>query len=112
MAERTSIPVVDLSVFGVQGNAESRVESARALYKTCHDLGFVRIVGHRVEPRLLQEAFDWSKKLLNLYHDKKMIAPHPDGPIPHRDLFSFDSYHPARAEVTRLFSCGAREGVL
>ena len=90
MAEQQSIPVVDLSAFATGGSAVSRLESARALYNTCHDLGFVQIVGHGVEPELLTEAFDWSKKLYDLPHDEKMNAPHPDGPMPHRGSTSFD----------------------
>ena len=88
MAAQTSIPIVDLSTFGAQGNAESRSESARALHKACHELGFVQITGHGVEPGLLREAFDWSDKLFGLSHDEKMKAPHPDGPVPHRGLSS------------------------
>ncbi|CAD6585151.1 MAG: hypothetical protein ASARMPRED_002026 [Alectoria sarmentosa] len=84
MAEQKSIPIVDLSAFGAEGNTEARLESARALYQSCHDLGFVQILGHGVEPDLLREAFDWSEKLYSLSHDDKMKAPHPDGPVPHR----------------------------
>ena len=84
MAAQTPIPIIDLSAFGAECNTKSRSESARALYKACHDLGFVQIVGHGVEPELLQGAFDWSKRLFSLSHDDKMKAPHPDGPVPHR----------------------------
>lgn len=85
MAAQTSIPIVDLSAFGsAEGNTKSRSESARALYEACHALGFVQILGHGVEPELLREAFDWSKRLFSLSHDAKMKAPHPDGPVPHR----------------------------
>ena len=84
MAEQKSIPIVDLSSFGTEGSTESRLESARALYKTCHELGFVQISGHGIKPELLGEAFDWSRKLYSLSHDEKMKAPHPNGPTPHR----------------------------
>lgn len=84
MAQQKSIPIVDLSAFDAEGNPESRLKSAQALYKSCHDLGFVQILGHGVEPELLQEAFGWSKRMFGLTHDEKMKAPHPDGPVPHR----------------------------
>lgn len=112
MAEQKSIPIVDLSAFGTEGNTETRLESARALYQSCHDLGFVQILGHGVETELLREAFDWSEKLYSLSHDDKMKAPHPDGPVPHRGSSSFHYYHLLKAEVSRLFSSGAREGLL
>lgn len=112
MAEPNSIPIVDLSAFGTEGNTESRLESARALYKACHELGFVQILGHGVEPELLREAINWSKKLYSLSHDEKMKAPHPDGPVPHRGSSSLDWYHPLKAKVLRLFSSWAREGLL
>ena len=91
MAGQKSIPIVDLSSFATEGSTESRLESARALYKACHDLGFVQISGHGVKPELLEEAFDWSKKLYSLPHDEKMKAPHPNGPTPHRGSPFLDS---------------------
>ncbi len=93
MAEQNAIPTVDLSCFATEGNSKSRLESARALYNACHNFGFVQILGHGVEPEILREAFDWSKKLYSLSHDEKMKAPHPDGPIPHRGSSSFDCYN-------------------
>ena len=89
MAEQNPIPTVDLSAFTIESSTESRLESARALYKACHELGFVQIQGHGVEPELLREAFDWSKKLYSLPHAEKMKAPHPDGPMPHRGSSPF-----------------------
>lgn len=112
MVEQKSIPIVDLSAFGTEGETKSRSESARALYKACHDLGFVQILGHGIEPELLREAFDWSKKLYSLSHDEKMKAPHPDGPVPHRGSSSLHWYHHLKAKVSRLLSSGAREGLL
>ena len=112
MADQTPIPTVDLSAFAMESSTESRLESARALYKACHDLGFVRIQGHGVEPDLLREAFDWSTKLYSLPHGEKMKAPHPDGPMPHRGSSPFDCDYISRADFSRLFSSGAREGLL
>ena len=89
MAEQNPISIVDLSAFATESSTESRLESSRALYKACHELGFVQIQGHGVEPQLLQEAFDWSTKLYSLPHAEKMKAPHPDGPIPHRGFSPF-----------------------
>ncbi len=88
-AEQESIPVVDLSAFGVEANTGARLESAQALYRACHGFGFMQILGHGVGPEILREAFDWSKKLYRLSHDEKMQAPHPDGPVPHRGPSSF-----------------------
>lgn len=112
MAEENLIPVVDLSAFDTEGNTGSRLEPARALYKACHDLGFVQILGHGVEPELLREAFDWSKKLYSLPHDEKMKAPHPDGPMPHRGSSCCDWCYLLKAKISRLLPSGAREGVL
>ena len=86
MTGQKSIPIVDLSSFATEGSTDSRLESARALYETCHNLGFVQISGHGVKPELLEEAFDWSKKLYSLSLDEKMKAPHPNSPTPHRGL--------------------------
>ena len=86
MAEPKTIPLIDLSAFGNEDQNGLRLESAQALYKACHDLGFAQITGHGVEPALLQEAFEWSKKMFSLPHDVKMKAPHPDGSMPHRGV--------------------------
>lgn len=112
MVEQNSIPIVDLSAFAMKSSVEFRLESAQALYKACHDLGFVHIQGHGVVSELLREAFDWSAKLYSLPHGEKMKAPHPDGPMPHRGFPPFDSYHSPSAKILRLFSFGAREGLL
>ena len=112
MAEQPSIPILDLSAFGTEGHTESRSKSARALYKACHDVGFVQIIGHGIKQELLQEAFDWSKNLFSLSHDEKMKAPQPDCPVPHRGSSYIQCCHPPRAKVMRLFSSGARKGLL
>ena len=78
-----TIPVVDLSPFFTRG-AEHQQQTADQLAKACRDLGFVAITGHGVSSELLQEAFDWSRKLFELSHEEKMKAPHPASSIPHR----------------------------
>ncbi|MCJ1285324.1 hypothetical protein MMC26_004664 [Xylographa opegraphella] len=78
-----TIPVVDLSSF-LTGGPVHQQQAADQLAKACRDLGFVAITGHGVSNELLQEAFDWSRKLFELSHEEKMKAPHPASSIPHR----------------------------
>ena len=81
--EEPTIPVVDLSSFST-GEAEHQQQAADELANASRDLGFVVITGHGVSSELLQEAFDWSRKLFELSHEEKMKAPHPASSIPHR----------------------------
>ena len=62
MALPRTIFLVDHSAFGVEGNDGPCSEAARALYKASRDLGFVQVTGHKVDPALLQEAFEWLRK--------------------------------------------------
>ena len=113
MVEQALIPTVDLSAFATEDNLESRLASARALNDACHDLGFVQIQGHGIEPELLREAFDWSKKLYSLPHSEKMKAPHPDGPLPHRGSslpLTIITLHVLNS--SRVLTSGARESLL
>ncbi|KAL9118042.1 MAG: hypothetical protein Q9187_005415 [Circinaria calcarea] len=78
-----SIPIVDLSAF-LSNDDKQRQKIAQDLTEACHNLGFVYITGHGVSPELLDDAFQWSRKLFDLSHEDKMKAPHPPGPTPHR----------------------------
>jgi isopenicillin N synthase-like dioxygenase len=79
-----SIPMIDFSKWSTDSSAENRVAVAKQLAEACHNVGFVSIINHGVSPELLEEAFGWSKRLFDLKTDKKMLAPHPDGPTVHR----------------------------
>lgn len=63
---------------------EQRQSAATSLVEACHSLGFVAIRNIGIEDTLLQEAFDWSKKLFALSMEDKMKAPHPPSAMPHR----------------------------
>lgn len=81
--QQVSIPVVDFSAW-FSGSLRQRQDIAQDLAGACKSLGFVYIVGHGVPSELVQQAFDWSKKLYDLSHEDKMKAPHPPGSSPHR----------------------------
>ncbi|MCJ1399540.1 hypothetical protein MMC11_002742 [Xylographa trunciseda] len=81
--EEPTIPVVNLSPF-FAGEAEQQPQAADKLAEACQNLGFVVIIGHGISSELLNEAFDWSRKLFELSHDDKMKAPHPASSVPHR----------------------------
>ncbi|CAJ2502549.1 Uu.00g099430.m01.CDS01 [Anthostomella pinea] len=78
-----TIPVVDLESW-LQGSLEDRRRLATDLTGACRRVGFVYVVNHGVPDDLLEEAFGWSKKLFDLPHEMKMLAPHPSGPNVHR----------------------------
>jgi isopenicillin N synthase-like dioxygenase len=61
-----------------------RTKTGRALVDALHDLGFVKLIGHGVSQRDMDEALHWTKSLFDLPYEDKMKAPHPAGPMPHR----------------------------
>ena len=97
-----AIPIVDISAF-VAGSPKQQQQAADQLTEACRTLGFATITGHGVSPKILQEAFDWSKRLYDLPHEDKMRAPHPPGSMPHRGYS-----HPG---LEKVYSRKEREGI-
>ena len=79
-SQENSIPIVDLSAF-LSNDDKQRSKVAKELTEACHKLGFVYITGHGVSPELLDDAFQWSRKLFDLSHEDKMKAPHPQAQL-------------------------------
>ncbi|KAK7917265.1 hypothetical protein PG985_010873 [Apiospora marii] len=78
-----TIPIVDFQKWA-NGSVAERRQIAKELTEACRRVGFVYIVNHGVPDDLLQQSFDWTKRLFDLPQDKKMLAPHPPGPYVHR----------------------------
>ncbi|KAI9728083.1 MAG: hypothetical protein M1834_007799 [Cirrosporium novae-zelandiae] len=79
-----NLPIVDFTNWRANSSPEQRRSVADGLVAACRNVGFVYIINHGVSPELLEEAFNWSKKLFDLSKEDKMKAPHPDGPVVHR----------------------------
>lgn len=82
-AAASGIPVVDFAEWEL-ATAEEKSHIAARLIDACKTVGFVYIINHKIPAKTLAEAFEWSKKLFNLTHDDKMLAPHPNGSAVHR----------------------------
>ncbi|KAF2087332.1 Clavaminate synthase-like protein [Saccharata proteae CBS 121410] len=81
----STIPIIDFTPWTSSTSTPSdRLAVAERLTDACRNVGFVYIINHGVTEDLLTEAFAWSKKLFDLPHEKKMLAPHPEGPNVHR----------------------------
>ncbi|KAI8629971.1 hypothetical protein F5Y19DRAFT_430449 [Xylariaceae sp. FL1651] len=78
-----TISVVDFGAWP-SGSAADRKRIASELTEACRRVGFVYVVNHGVSADLLDEAFDWSRRLFDLPLEQKMLAPHPPGPTVHR----------------------------
>jgi isopenicillin N synthase-like dioxygenase len=79
-----NLPIIDFANWKADSSLEERYEIGRNLADACHNVGFVYIINHGISPKLLEEAFAWSKRLFDLKLEEKMLAPHPDGPAVHR----------------------------
>jgi isopenicillin N synthase-like dioxygenase len=82
--DTVSIPVIDFAKWNSGSTPEQRLAVAKDLSDACHNIGFVFIINHGVSPELLEQAFEWSKRLFDLKTEEKMLAPHPDGHAVHR----------------------------
>ena len=80
----SQIPVVDFAKWSNANDSAKRLTLAQSLVSACQRVGFVYIVNHGLNQRLLDDAFDTSKRLFALSHEDKMRAPHPNGPAVHR----------------------------
>ncbi|KAI9670003.1 MAG: hypothetical protein M1831_007039 [Alyxoria varia] len=83
-SQSSSIPVIDLSAFTRNGSTAERLKAGKALCDACHRLGFANIAGHGLPDALVEEGFQWSRRLFDLPKEDKMKAPHPDTFLPHR----------------------------
>jgi isopenicillin N synthase-like dioxygenase len=94
-----NIPIVDFANWTPEATPEQRLNIAKELADACHNVGFVFIINHGVQPDLLEQAFGWSKRLFDLKPEEKMLAPHPHGPSVHRG-YSW----PGLEKVTQVIS--------
>lgn len=99
------LPIIDFANWTSGSTAEQRYEIGKKLADACHSVGFVYIVNHGISPELLEEAFGWSKRLFDLKHEQKMLAPHPDGPTVHRGYS-----HPGLEKVSQVISTDLEVG--
>jgi isopenicillin N synthase-like dioxygenase len=100
-----NLPIIDFAGWRSESTAEERYEIGKKLTDACHNVGFVYIINHGVSPELLEQAFSWSKRLFDLKHEEKMLAPHPDGPSVHRGY----SY-PGLEKVSQVISADLEVG--
>ncbi|KNG86630.1 gibberellin 20-oxidase [Aspergillus nomiae NRRL 13137] len=66
------IPIVDFSSWKNTQDQASRLRTAQELVKACQTVGFVYIINHSLSESVLNEAFDWMKRLFNLPEEEKM----------------------------------------
>lgn len=82
--KHSDLPVIDFAQWSLDCTSEERYVIGKSLADACHYVGFVYIVNHGVAAELIDEAFEWSRKLFGLRSERKMLAPHPPGPEVHR----------------------------
>lgn len=80
----SQILVVDFAKWSSTSDSAERPSLARSLVSACQQVGFVYSINQGLDPKLLDNAFETSKRLFALSHEAKMKVPHPDGPAVHR----------------------------
>src|SRR5262245_39153187 len=78
-ARHVTVPVIDVAPFFTGGRAE-RLAVARAIGRACEDIGFFTIVGHGVDPGLIERMDRVSRAFFDLpLADKQKVArPKPE----------------------------------
>ncbi len=81
----TTIPILDFSLWSSpQSSTTTKQRLATDLVAAFQHSGFVYLTNHGLAQPSLSTAFATSKRLFDLTHEKKMLAPHPPGPEVHR----------------------------
>ena len=80
---RSGLPIIDFSNWE-EGSVQERFKIGTTLTTAFHEVGFVYIINHGMEPNEIAKAFEWSRRLFDLELEEKMLAPHPPGPTVHR----------------------------
>lgn len=80
----TMIPIVDFSSWYKPQDKLTKLRVAKQLVDACQTVGFVYIINHSLPESVVDDAFDWSKRLFQLPREEKMKAPHPEGWAIHR----------------------------
>jgi isopenicillin N synthase-like dioxygenase len=59
------IPVVDVAA-ALTGDLTARQDAARAIRLACRDTGFFYVIGHGIDPALIEQQFAWAKRFFDL----------------------------------------------
>jgi isopenicillin N synthase-like dioxygenase len=65
------VPVIDIAPY-LAGNSEGKRRVAAELDRACREVGFYIIVGHGVDPRLIEDVESVSREFFDLPLDEKM----------------------------------------
>ncbi|MHB1517244.1 MAG: isopenicillin N synthase family dioxygenase [Acidimicrobiales bacterium] len=73
------VPVIDIAPFRT-GTASERLEVAKEVDKACREIGFLTIVGHGIERRVIESCYSTARSFFDLSSEEKMavVQPSPD----------------------------------
>ncbi|KAH8597684.1 hypothetical protein B0O99DRAFT_567851 [Bisporella sp. PMI_857] len=78
--EPADIPVIDFSL--LHGTPEQRQAALKLLDESFQSHGFVYLSNHTIDQKIVDQAFEWSKRFFRLpHHVKQMIAHPPSGEV-------------------------------
>ena len=81
MSEQAVVPIIDISpLFG--SDAEKRLATANLIGKACADIGFFIIVGHQVDPSIVENAWTSTRQFFDNSLDYKMQFVKPQHEYP------------------------------
>ncbi|MBT8219906.1 MAG: isopenicillin N synthase family oxygenase [Bacteroidia bacterium] len=100
MTTYRTIPVVDLSQF-VCGNEEDRANFVKKIGESFHEIGFVAVQHHGIDPQLIDEFYSSAKAFFQLPESTKRKYEIPDL-AGQRGYTSFGKEHAKQSEVADL----------
>jgi isopenicillin N synthase-like dioxygenase len=82
MSEQAVVPIIDISaLFGT--DSEKRLQTAKTIGKACADIGFFIIVGHQVDPQIVEDAWTATKGFFDspLEQKTEFVKPQQEYPF-------------------------------
>ncbi len=76
MSTNDSIPIIDVGPF-LTGDDQARAEVAAAVDHACREIGFFQIVGHGVDPALIDAVYGTAREFFDLGEEQKAEAAQP-----------------------------------
>ena len=87
MNQSAVVPIIDISpLFG--DNAEKRLSTANEIGKACAEIGFFIIVGHQVDPKIVNDAWESTHQFFDtsLEYKKTFVKPQKEYPFGYSEM--------------------------
>mmetsp|Transcript_75280 Transcript_75280/g.147747 ORF Transcript_75280/g.147747 Transcript_75280/m.147747 type:complete len:365 (+) Transcript_75280:30-1124(+) len=87
MNQSAVVPIIDISPLFAD-NAEKRLSTANEIGKACAEIGFFIIVGHQVDPKIVNDAWESTHQFFDtsLEYKKTFVKPQKEYPFGYSEM--------------------------